>query len=170
MKSPKPFFRATLNKSSQRPALGPAYIVICDLDGTLYNSAGRERLAEAKLWSAFHSASAADPPNMDVLNALHALAANEAEIIAITGRDEQFRGITIDWFTRNLVPIETVLMRPDLDWRPDKVVKIELLESWLLKNGRDKDEIAFALEDRDRMVAAWREYGIPCWQVRAGAF
>ena len=148
----------------------PAYIIICDLDGTLYNTIGRKHFAENKQWDEFHAASPDDPPNLDVLHALHALDANGAEIIAITGRDEKYRGITTDWFNKNLVPIETLLMRPDLDHRHDTEVKIWLLYDWLIANSRSKSEIAFALEDRDRMVDTWRDYGIPCWQVRAGAF
>ena len=144
-------------------------IIICDLDGTLYNSSGRSHFAENKQWDEFHAASVDDPPNFDVLHALDTMGKSR-EIIAITGRDEKYRSITIAWFQRYLVPIKTLLMRPNLDWRHDAVVKIELLESWLVENERNKSEIAFALEDRDRMVAAWRGYGIPCWQVRAGAF
>jgi FMN phosphatase YigB (HAD superfamily) len=145
-------------------------LIICDLDGTLYDSTQRSQLAQNGQWDLFHEASSQDPPNDDVLKALYALDNGENEIIAITGRNEKFRPITLKWFDKYHVPIETLLMRPDNDFRSDKELKIGLLEDWLDCIGRDKSELLFALEDRDKMVDAWREYGIPCWQVRVGAY
>ena len=158
------------HKGTALPTMWPAHVIICDLDGTLYDSRGRSHFAENKMWDEFHAASVDDPPNTDVLHMLYAIDHSGAEIIAITGRDEKFREITNTWLSKHLVPIDTLLMRPDLDFRHDTEVKIDLLEGWLARTNWNKDEIAFAMDDRDRMVDAWRKYGIPCWQVRAGAF
>lgn len=145
-------------------------IIICDLDGTLYDSSSRSHFAQAGLWDEFHEASFDDQPNEDVLRALYAFDNGENEIIAITGRNEKFREITLRWFDVHHVPIETLLMRPDGDYRSDKEVKTGLLNDWLNEEDRSELDILMALEDRDKMVDAWREFGIPCWQVRAGEY
>jgi hypothetical protein len=30
--------------------------------------------------------------------------------------------------------------------------------------------VIFVLDDRDKVVEAWRNYGLPCWQVRPGVW
>jgi hypothetical protein len=59
-----------------------------------------------------------------------------------------------------------ILMRPDGDKRHDTEVKPEMLN----KFGVDLNEIAFVLEDRNSMVAKWRELGLKCLQVADGDF
>jgi phosphoserine phosphatase len=147
-------------------------LIICDLDGTLYNSEKRAHLAQQGLWDEFHAASSEDMPNEDVLAAIYCFDSVENTIIAITGRNEKFRGITEEWFNKHLVPIDTLLMRPDGDFRSDKEVKIGLFEQWnsTLLDPFSKEDVLMALEDRDKMVDAWREYGVNCWQVRVGGY
>lgn len=150
--------------------------IIVDLDGTLYNSTARNHLAQAGQWDDFHRASSTDKPNHDILQLVNLLSLHEKTIIlAVTGRDDRYRNITIDWMRRNEACIDFVLMRPEGDRRSDTVVKIELVQNWLDEFGGyvfhlQKSDIAFALEDRDKMVDAWRSWGIPCWQVREGSY
>lgn len=145
-------------------------IVMCDLDGTLYKSVGRSELAQAGEWEEFHEASVLDDPNDDVLQLLYALDEWGVEIIAITGRNEKFRNITIGWFKKHFIPITNLLMRPDTNFKPDIEVKSGLLLDWLDEQGRSVEDILFALEDRDKMVDGWRGMGINCYQVRAGEY
>jgi hypothetical protein len=149
--------------------------IIVDLDGTLYNSTARNHLAQAGQWDDFHRASSTDKPNHDILQLVNLLSLHEKTIIlAVTGRDDRYRDITNSWINRNSAMIDFVLMRPEGDLRSDTVVKIELVKQWLEDHGAGmdvkKEDIAFALEDRDKMVDAWRSWGIPCWQVRAGSY
>lgn len=144
-------------------------IVIVDLDGTLYNSVGRSHLAKAGLWDDFHSQSVFDQPNHDVLELVHLLS-KENTLLGITGRNEKFRNITNAWMHRWSVPLDDLLMRPDLNFNPDAEVKLSLLHRWLSKSDNTMSDIWFALEDRDKMVDAWRNARIPCYQVRPGEY
>ncbi len=149
--------------------------IIVDLDGTLYNSTARNHLAQSGQWDDFHRASSTDKPNYEVLQLVNLLSLHEKTIVlAVTGRDDRYRDITNSWINRNSAMIDFVLMRPEGDRRSDTVVKIELVSQWLedfgSRMGVEKQDIAFALEDRDKMVDAWRSWGIPCWQVRAGSY
>lgn len=144
-------------------------IIIVDLDGTLYNSIGRSHLARAGLWDEFHSQSVFDRPHEDVLDLVKSLSKNNV-MLGITGRNEKFRNITDAWLHRWDVPLDDLLMRPDGNFNPDAEVKLSLLHRWLTKNERTMRQVWFALEDRDKMVDAWRNANIPCYQVRAGEY
>ena len=66
------------------------------------------------------------------------------------------------WFKNSFY----LLMRKDVDFRHDTIVKPELLE----KEGIKLEDIAFVLEDRNSMVVKWREMGLICLQVAEGDF
>lgn len=148
--------------------------VIVDIDGTLSDSRRREHHAQNKDWDAFHSAAKDDPPVEAVVEVVHALSNAAFKIIACTGRPEKYRRQTFDWMLKNEIAVDALLMRPDLDFQPDAKIKIELVEEYL-RIRKDfsedwKESILCVLEDRDGMVEKWRELGVDCWQVKAGAY
>ena len=57
-------------------------------------------------------------------------------------------------------------MRKDKDFRPDNEAKKDLYEEYI----KDKFEIEFVLDDRDRVVKMWRELGLRVLQVEEGDF
>lgn len=81
---------------------------------------------------------------------------------------ESAREKTRNWLTQNVFSIndDELLMRKDRDWRHDTEVKPELLA----KAGITPDDVYLILEDRDSMVAKWRELGYRCLQVADGKF
>lgn len=155
-------------------------IIVVDLDGTLCDSSHRDHLAQAKEWDAFHAASKDDKPRLDVAELVKivrssAFAGRDYCLVALTGRNEKYRKVTLDWLIRqDLAHFDALLMRPDNDWRPDTVIKPELLEEFrkLIGEGQGgpTPEVAFILEDRDHVVEAWRNLGYACWQVQPGGY
>ena len=150
-------------------------VVVVDLDGTLYDSTNREPLAETKQWEEFHRRSIEDPPNMAVLQTLYALDAlgPEITIIACTGRNDAHRKITDDWLMKHEVPVQEVLMRPEGNFASDAEIKVALLEEWIGENRPGLalvEAVLLVLEDRDKMVEAWRDLGLDCWQVKHGGY
>ena len=145
-------------------------IIIVDLDGTLYNSVGRSHLARAGLWDEFHQQSSLDQPNHDVLDLIKALDGKQRILLGITGRNERYRNITNAWLKRWEVPLDHLLMRPDNNFSADGEMKLSLLHRWLGENSKTMLDIWFALDDRDKVVDAWRNASIPCYQVRSGEY
>lgn len=160
--------------------------VIVDLDGTLCDSRHREHLAQAKEWDAFHERLVNDNPYADVkalVNTFHKEAPHHC-IVALTGRTDKYRQKTNDWLNLHEVKVCSLLMRPENDWRSDAVIKPELLARHFLKGHQDdpteaqieaalkeaQKEVLMILEDRDIMVARWRDLGFQCWQVRDGGY
>ena len=84
----------------------------------------------------------------------------------MTGRNEAFRKVTETWLTWNDIEFNRVLMRADKDYRPDNIIKNEILER-LKSEGRD---IAFAVDDRRQVVDMWRAAGVTCLQCDVGDF
>lgn len=151
--------------------------IVIDLDGTLCDSAHRDHHARNSDWDQFHALLTEDEPHPDVLWFIKAMswdAVNaDVELIGCTGRNERWRIATEKWLMEHGALLDCVLMRPDFDFRPDHDLKIEMLEEWHYESGaegRPQDRVAFILEDREKVVEAWRNAGYNCWQVRPGNF
>ena len=91
---------------------------------------------------------------------------NGNAIVIVSGRSDECRDETIQWLHDHIVWYHKLYMRKAGDYRPDDIVKLELLEQ--IK--ADGFAPVMAFDDRDRVVAMWRQQGIPCAQVADGAF
>lgn len=147
----------------------PKNTVILDLDGTICDCAHRVDYAKMSQWEEFHSRLKDDKPFEDVRRIVNQLAIN-MQIIAVTGRNERFRQPTLDWLDRHKVLCDELLMRPDDDFRTDVEMKLFLLEDYYGSKEEVLATVAVCLEDRDRVVEGFRNYGLPCWQVRMGDY
>lgn len=145
-------------------------VVVVDLDGTLCNSAHREHLASAKLWDEFHSLMRDDLAHQDVAEMVRMLDGNNVYVYALTGRPEKYREQTMDWLLQNDIPVDHLSMRPNHDWSSDAVVKPKMLEEALDGANLTKDNVWFILDDREKVVEAWRNAGYNCWQPRVGGY
>jgi hypothetical protein len=147
--------------------------IVVDLDGTLCDCGHRVELARAKQWDHFHSLLVEDQPFEDVKSLIKLIgckATMEIDIIGLTGRNEANRNKTLDWLESHKIFFDELLMRPNNDFRQDHILKPELLEEFF--GGREimLKRVMFVLEDRDKVVEAWRNIGINCWQVRQGTY
>jgi hypothetical protein len=150
-----------------------AKVVIVDVDGTIADCSSRAdkflALSEKPDWDGFYSDIATDKPIEPVLDLVDLLFERYWPIF-LTGRSEKYRPQTEAWLKRYLG--DSVLERAPLymraadDHRPDEVVKAEIFLGLDFK----KDEVAFVLEDRDRVVKMWRGLGVQCLQVAEGDF
>lgn len=153
--------------------------IVIDLDGTLCDSAHRDHHARNGDWDQFHAGCSEDLPHEDVLWLLRALSSlmdeEEVELVGCTGRNEAWRGATERWLIKHGVPLDDLIMRPDHDFRSDHELKMAMLQEWHLSTEPEQkrtihERVAFVLEDRDKVVEAWRDAGFSCWQVRPGSF
>ncbi len=144
--------------------------VIIDLDGTLCDTAHRDHLAEQKRWDDFHAVLHEDTAHEDVLHLIDHLYGNFG-IVLLTARPERYRQVTTNWLNLFGVKWDVLIMRKDDDFSSSDEFKIKALEHWF---GGDKalvlDQVLFCLEDRTKNVQAFRNYGLPCWQVREGSY
>jgi len=143
--------------------------VLFDIDGTLANVDHRRVfLTEGKPdWGTFNALMGNDIPNYPVVSLYIALWESEKyELILLSGRQEEHRELTERWLISNEIPFGRLLMRPAKDYRPDEIVKEDMLNK-LLDEGH---EILFTVDDRQKVVDMWRSKGIVCLQCDEGDF
>lgn len=143
-------------------------IVVVDIDGTIAKVGDRLKYLrqEKKDWDSFYEHCDEDEPIKDIIDVVQALYWDDYKIVFCTGRRESVRFKTVVWIQKNCVSEFDLLMRPDGDFRHDTMVKPELLAN----AGVSPKEVLCILEDRDSMVAKWRELGYRCLQVDRGDF
>lgn len=143
--------------ANQRAALAGAVIV--DLDGTLCLRRDRGPYDETRVLT--------DAVNGPVLATVRAFHRYGAQIVFTSGRRETCRADTEQWLAEHLDGIDyTLIMRPADDHRSDDLVKYDLY----LRHIFDQFHVIAVFDDRDRVVAMWRQVGLTCMQVAPGDF
>lgn len=130
---------------------------IFDIDGTLAQMNGRtpyewDRVGE-------------DTCNYPVAEVLKSLSISSNKIIIFTGRDGVCRKKTLDWLEDHFIYYHHFDMRAEGDNRKDVIVKREMFD-----RVKGKYNILGVFDDRDQVVAMWREVGLQCFQVNYGDF
>ena len=145
-------------------------IVVVDIDGTIAKVGDRLKYLqqEKKDWDAFYEHCDEDEPIEDMCRLVKDFHDLGYQIVFCTGRRESVREKTQEWLIWNVKAVceRELLMRKDGDWRHDTEVKPELLAKARLT----PENVYLILEDRDSMVAKWRELGYRCLQVSEGKF
>lgn len=141
-------------------------VIITDLDGTIALDAGRakECLHSGKRdWDAYYDRCSEDKPNDHIIQLLNSFA---NDIWILSGRVNRTRNITEAWLTAYGLQYDHLVMRADEDRTDDYTLKLK----WAQSFGFTPEKVWFILEDRDRVVEAWRAAGYTCLQVARGEF
>lgn len=145
-------------------------VIIIDLDGTLCDSGHRDHHAQAKEWEEFHSKLILDRPHKDVVEVIAGMQAWGCKAFGLTGRNEAHRPATMKWLAANGIELDALMMRPDNDWRSDHELKPAALTAAFGTIELARERVLMILEDRDKVVEAWRNLGFRCWQVQPGGY
>lgn len=151
--------------------LDKADTVIVDVDGTLAHFDPTEVhqwvLGEKKSWDPFFEHMKQAPVIEPVRALVRLLKSQGQRIVICSGRPDSHREHTLEWLDRHEIPYDGAYLRAlGDDGVDDEAVKQQLLEQiradgftpWLV------------LDDRDAVVARWRELGLTCLQCAPGAF
>jgi len=149
--------------------LTKAKVVIFDVDGTLANCEHRLRFIteRPKRWKEFFAEQENDALIEPIATLFRSLRSAGTNIIVLTARPGEYRAETERWLlSHDLGGYSRLIMREAGDRRNDQYVKKDVLDR-LRAEGY---EIVFAVEDRARVCAMWRENGVTCLQVAEGNF
>lgn len=140
-------------------------IAIVDIDGTIADCEHRmEHIKkEPRDWDSFYEGVLGDSPHPDMIALVNALS-DKYCLILLTGRREETREETEQWLALHEVEYHALIMRPKGHREDDTTWKIGIGKLFGLGN------IAFVLEDRNRIVEAWRKAGVRCLHVADGPF
>ena len=137
------------------PAEAGRLIAVFDIDGVLADASRREHhlAGRSKDWDAFFAAVSDDPVLPLGRDRLRA-AAQEYEVVLVSGRPERCRADTLAWLERWGMRGHRLLLRPDADRRPASVLKVELVRAL----GAPGD-VALIVDDDEQVLAALRALG-----------
>lgn len=136
-----------------------ARTILFDLDGTLININSIAHLIGD--WDAFAEASILCPANEPIAEFARLMQLHY-ELVVCTGKGEAYRNRVCGWLSLQGIIPDLLLMRPANNFQSDAELKPALLRAALGEGW--KGDILFAIEDRDKMVDAWRALGITCFQ------
>ena len=108
-----------------RSTVGSVLAVI-DIDGVVADVRHRLHHVHRHQWQRFFAAADADPL-LTQGAALVADLAHQHEIVWLSGRPEWLRPVTVNWLAQHGLPGEEVHLRPDGDYRPARVFKLDVL-------------------------------------------
>jgi predicted kinase len=151
------------------PVSGKPYIpvpdapraIVVDIDGTVALHGDRNPYDTSRYDE--------DQPNPAVIETVGMAAAAGYALIFCSGRSAEFRDVTERWIERVLsLPFGSyaLFMRPAGDTRNDAIIKLELFDQYI----RNSHDVRWVLDDRDRVVEAWRSIGLTVYQVAPGDF
>jgi hypothetical protein len=140
--------------------------VICDIDGTLANCDHRLHFVNSspKNWPAFFAAAKHDVLNHPVAEMINMLS-NKYPILLVSGRPEDIRDLTEQWLSDYGIPYDQLYMRPSKDYRPDDMIKEEILDKIITEK---EYKPMFVFDDRKSVCALWVRRGIFLFDVSQG--
>jgi predicted kinase len=160
--------RQHYNKWLRTDAISPPHVadaphaIICDLDGTVALLNGRDPYDGSRCAEDF-----INPPVQAIVKSwwnTHP----EGLVLFVSGREDKYIDLTYGWLKIHFpfVSSDFLWMRKTGDFRKDSIIKQEIYEEKI----QGKYNVDFVLDDRDQVVAMWREQGLACLQVAEGDF
>lgn len=153
------------------PDDGIRRLVVVDLDGTLANIDHRVDLVrrEKPDWDAFHRACVNDVPNPWAVKLINEMArAYGIRLVIVSARSKIVEQETKDWLNNHVEAfftgdVELFMLREAGDHTED----VELKMRWLKEVAGGPSKILMAIDDRQKVVDAWRRAGVTCLQAYA---
>lgn len=127
---------------------------------TVCNGSGKAK----KNWDGFYAEAIHDKPREVVCEWVRRLYDDPNNIICIvSGRPMDKCGEqTMQWLLFKDIPYHHIFMRSAGDYRDDVIIKQEILDHL------PKEQVAFAIDDRLRVVNMWRQNGVKVYPVSDG--
>lgn len=148
------------DKLWQPPIRENRKFVILDLDGCIADDRRRRKLILEETapnpWTEYHADCEFDP----VMNRHILFLGSRFRPIIFTSRPESTRKRTERWLLHSArLRVEKIFMRPDGCRKSSRELKAQFLEDFLA-SGIRPDDIAFAVDDREDVLAVYESMGI----------
>lgn len=136
---------------------------LVDLDHTMSNAFWRDPMIGNLPWDDYHESSKHDKAFPKMIALIQAIIENGDLVIAITGRTEKHRGITVNWLLDHHILIHDLLMRPDDEFLKNAEMKVKLVSIYF---NNTFDNIGFLIDDNEETCLAFQKIGIATLQAR----
>ena len=156
-----------INMALQYKLVDLGSVVVCDLDGTLCDTTWRQHFVRKpkgeKDWDSFFAGIFEDPIRQDIYDMVRRFTYDGYTIVFVSGRSEKYREVTLNWMANHGINCPILLMRAENDRREDTVVKLDIMNTFLVK-----EDIVAVLDDRPSVIRMWREQGLNVIDVGTG--
>lgn len=134
--------------------------LIVDIDGTIAKRGDRSPFA----WNMVQH----DEPDITIIDLVTRARHQGEALLFVTGRSDECYEATLAWLEEyvGLEQQDQLFMRIGKDGSRDSVMKAALFDTFI----RSEYNVRMVFDDRNSVVAMWREMGIPCLQVANGDF
>ncbi len=141
--------------------------IVFDIDGVLSNADGRQHYITApkRQWKEFFGACGQDKV-IEETSRLLELIAGDVAVILLTGRPLAVQEATVEWFDRNNLRWDLLIMRPSGDYNSSLTFKQQTVRR-LKSMGFD---LKLAFEDDQRNQDMFKGEGVPCMYVHSGYY
>lgn len=151
------------------PEDGVRKLIVVDLDGTLANIDHRVPLVtrDRPDWDAFNMACGDDKPNRWCVKLINEMApAYGIRLVIVSARSKVVEQETKDWLNNHVTAffngdVELFMLREAGDTTEDVALKMR----WLKEVAGGPAAVLFAVDDRQKVVDAWRAAGVTCLQA-----
>jgi phosphoglycolate phosphatase-like HAD superfamily hydrolase len=144
-------------------------LITFDLDGTLADASKRLIHLQSKPndWKAFFTGIENDDPIRPMVRLYRMLQDQPNTIMTVaSGRNaEQAEPETTRWLAKHGLLYDRMYLRKKNDFRPDFLIKVEMIEEMVRKYGKPPDMI---FEDKAEVIAAYRGLGLYVVDVNQG--
>lgn len=145
-------------------------VIIVDVDHVLANAAWRDYMltmigSGEHTWDEYHAAGEIDEPIFDTRDIINALSAAGFEIIAVTGRNEKFRSMTLGWFAKHQISIDELIMRPDRNYERTGPLKVAAVRERFGDDVGIRANVAAVLDDREEVTEEFLAIGVTVMKV-----
>lgn len=148
-------------------------IALIDIDGTIADLSHRLHYIQSKPkdWASFFDAMVDDKPIESMRYLVHSIK-NNYDVVYMSGRPDSHRIQTEYWLTNNNFNASEYkpFMRKAGDYRPDHIVKRELLAQVLELFDCQINQVGLVVDDRKQVVDMWRALGLLALQCKDGDY
>jgi len=141
-------------------------IILCDIDNVISDDLwrtkfiARHRVGARAQFQEYHMAAL-----LDSAANLHLVADWRAKVYFLTSMPEEYAHLREAWLRQYRVRYERVLYRANYDHRPSPDVKRSMLKQ-LRVDGVPLREVVAAYDDREDVLAVYREEGLPAIHIQ----
>lgn len=146
--------------------------IICDLDGTLFDTSHRQHFMQGKKkdWKNFNANISGDTVHEWCRELVFAMYFRNYHIIFCSGREDLYLNVTMEGLLNGIGPENMQMIRPSLfmrkakDHRKDTIIKAEIYKEFI----EPKYDILFVIDDRPSVCRMWRSLGLVVLQCGNG--
>jgi uncharacterized HAD superfamily protein len=104
-----------------------------------------------------------DKINLFIYNILSNVCTSSTSLLIVTGREQRFKNITIQFLEKNSIDYSKIFMRENGDSRSNEIVKKEIF----MKEIKPKWDVIYAIDDNPNAAKMYNEdLGLNCLLVK----